>query len=465
MRKMAKPKLVSLRWSILASIMLPVLLILAILMTAISSLVISESNRDIDGHLTREALELRLLAETAVDPETGLEIVDPKTLLELYIARTIPDPNETMFVMVNGVPFARTTDTPPVRLDRNVDFLNLVDSLSEAEFGNWPTEAGNARYLIVPVQDESSRGALVTIIFSDLESAPIQDLLLRFALIAVASLLGMTAVSFLVAGRLFKPIGELTKLVAEIEEGKLETRIPIRRVKNEVDQLATEFNQMLDRLQESFDTQQRFIDVAGHELRTPLTIIRGHLDLMKLKPSESESSMAIVDDELQRMSRLVLDLQTLTKVGQPEFIRVEEVELESFCAEIQRKIEAISEREVPVTTNGGKAKFDKDRMAQAVLQLVENALKYTNPKDSIKVSILNLDKSLEFCVEDSGEGIDPGLELTVFNPFVRGSKTQNIQGAGIGLSVVSSIAKAQGGNILVSQSDLGGAKFLIRLPQ
>ena len=455
----------SLRWTILASIMLPVLLILAILMAAISSLVISESNRNIDGHLTREALELQLLAESSTDPATGLEIDDPNSLLQLYISRTIPDPNETMFVMSNGIPFARTTDSPPVRLDRDIDFLNLVDSLEEAKFGNWPTEVGNARYLVVPVRAESDTGALVAVIFSDLESAPIQDLLLRFALIAVASLIGMTAISYLVAGRIFKPIGQLTKLVEGIEEGSLKMRIPVDRVRNEIDLLALEFNEMLERLQDSFDNQQRFIDVAGHELRTPLTIILGHLDLIKFNPQERDSSMAIVEDELQRMSRLVLDLQTLTKVSQPEFLKIEEVDLGAFTLDLQKKITTLTERPIEVTSTGGVARFDRERMAQALLQLVENALKYTDAKDAIKVSTTNLGGTLELIVEDSGPGVDLEIQETVFNPFVRGSQTQNIQGAGIGLSVVASIARAHGGNVSVSSSGLGGAKFVIKLPE
>jgi len=454
----------SLRWSILGSIMLPVVLLVTILLTAISSLVLSEQAREVDGHLTREALELRLLAQTAIDPNTGLEITDPRTLLELYISRTIPDPNETMFVLVDGVVFSRTTDVPAVRLDRDVDFLNQVERYDSATFGDWPTSVGNARHLVVPVNSSDTKGALVAVIFSDLESGPIRELLVRFAIISIASLIGMAAIGFLVAGRVFKPIRDLTKFVQEIEEEKLQGRIPAKGTNNEVDQLGVEFNRMLDRLELAFSSQKEFVDVAGHELRTPLTIIRGHLDLMQQNPKESQASLAIVDDELKRMSRLVTDLQTLTKSSNPDFIKKETVSLAAFAEDLQAKVMALSERNILVKATGTEAKFDSQRISQAILQLVENALKYTEPSDEIKISIEVENNWVKFIVDDGGPGVDEQLAQTIWEPFVRGKYTQNIAGSGIGLSVVRAIAKGHQGDVSVASSPLGGARFVIRIP-
>ena len=444
--------------------MLPVVLLVTILLTAISSLVLSEQAREVDGHLTREALELKLLAETAIDPNTGLEITDPRTLLELYISRTIPDPNETMFVLVDGVVVSRTTDAPAIRLDRDVDFLNEVEGLDSATFGDWPTTSGNARYLVVPVNSSQTQGALVAVIFSDLESAPIRELLVRFTIISIASLVGMAAIGFLVAGRIFKPIRDLTTFVQEIKEEKLQGRIPTEGTNNEVDQLAVEFNRMLDRLELAFNSQKEFVDVAGHELRTPLTIIRGHLDLMRQNPSESETSLAIVDDELKRMSRLVTDLQTLTNSSNPDFIKLDTVNLHDFAEDLRAKVRTMSERSILVKATGLEAQFDSQRMSQAILQLVENALKYTQASDEIQISIEAQKDSLDFIVDDGGPGIDEQLAQTILDPFVRGKQTQNIAGSGIGLSVVRAIAKGHEGEVSVSTSPLGGARFIIRIP-
>ena len=201
----------SMRWKILGSIMIPVTLLLVVLTGAISALVISDKAQEIDEHLSREALELGLLADKAIDPRSGDSITDPRALLELYITRTIPDPNETMFVVADGLAFARTTDTPPVRLDLDADFMNLVNGANDVLFGDWETSAGNARYVIVPVLADNSSGALVAIIFSDADSAPIRELVIRFAFIALFALLGVLAVGYLVAGRIFAPIRSLTE--------------------------------------------------------------------------------------------------------------------------------------------------------------------------------------------------------------------------------------------------------------
>ncbi|MEK9578151.1 MAG: histidine kinase dimerization/phospho-acceptor domain-containing protein, partial [Aquiluna sp.] len=318
---------VSMRWKILGSIVLPVFVLIVILTTAISTLVLADNARQVDDHLAREAQELNLLSERAFDPRTGQPLTSPRALLELYITRTIPDPNETMFVLEDGVVFARTTDTPPVRLDRDANFLALANQTSAATFGNWNTEVGNARYVVVPVQADGSTGALVAIIFSDLNAAPMRDLLLRFALIGLFALVGMVALGYLAAGRIFRPIQKLTEFASEVGEERLQHRFEVVDSNNELDRLGIEFNTMLDRLEESFKSQKQFVDIAGHELRTPLTVIRGHFDLVKANPAEAEQSLPIIEDELERMSRLVQDLQTLTKASAPEFVRPETTEL------------------------------------------------------------------------------------------------------------------------------------------
>jgi signal transduction histidine kinase len=370
-----------------------------------------------------------------------------------------------MFVLFDGSVFARTTDLPPVRLDRDVDFLNHIDAIESAVFGDWPTSAGNARYLVVPVSADGGSGALVAVIFSDLESAPIRDLLMRFALISVAALIGMSAIGYLVAGRVFRPISQLTRFVEEIEEEKLQGRIPVEASRNEINQLGVEFNRMLDRLEQAFASQREFVDVAGHELRTPLTVIRGHLDLMKHNPEEAKDSLAIVEDEIQRMSRLVTDLQTLTKSSNPKFVQAESVNLQDLSEELKAKISTLSERPIKVHDAQGFANLDKQRISQAIFQLVENALKYSAPEDKIEVIIQNEPTELKFIVDDSGPGVASDLRDSIWDPFVRGKQTQNIAGSGIGLSVVRAIARGHGGDVHVSESPVGGARFLIRIPK
>ncbi len=455
----------SMRWKILGSIMVPVTLLLVVLTGAISALVISDKAQEIDEHLSREALELSLLAEKAIDPRSGDSITDPRALLELYITRTIPDPNETMFVVADGLAFARTTDTPPVRLDLDADFMNLVNGANDVVFGDWETSAGNARYVIVPVLADNSSGALVAIIFSDADSAPIRELVIRFALIALFALLGMLAVGYLVAGRIFAPIKSLTEFAKQLGEDKLGERIPVGDKRDELDSLALEFNRMLDRLEDAFRSQRQFVDVAGHELRTPLTIIRGHFDLMKADPAEAKTAIPIIQDELERMARLVGDLQALTKSGSPEFVKAGEVDLGAFSEELRSKISSMTKRKVEFHPASGTCRMDSQRISQATLQLVENALRYIPKSAKIRVAIQSGVSELEIIVEDSGPGVEPELQEKIFEPFVRGKGKQNIDGSGIGLSLVRAIAQAHGGTAEVNDSSLGGAMFVIRIPR
>lgn len=452
----------STRFQILTWILVPVILLLAVLLGTISSLVLAEKHREIDIHLAREANELDLLAARAIDPKTGSSFTKASDLLLLYIARTIPDPNETMFVVVDGLVAARTTDTPPVRLDRNLAFLTEVSKATSVSFGDYPTDAGNARYMVVPVATETDSGALVAVIFSDQDSAGIRDLLVRFALISLFSLIGVGTVGWLVAGRVLRPMTKLRETAHAIRVEDLSQRIEISAGNSELDQLASEFNLMLDRIQEAFKSQQRFVDDAGHELRTPLTIIMGHFDLMQQDPKQTKTAMPIIKDELARMSRLVQDLQTLTKSNSPNFVHLEPVEIEQLAGEIEAKVQLLADRNLEFSADSGRLSIDPQRVTQAVLQLCENAIKHTKQQDRIRVSF-TLSDQLVITVEDSGKGIADSDLDSVFEPFFRSKGQQNIDGSGIGLALVKAIAVAHGGSVEAGHSDLGGAKITIRL--
>jgi len=456
---------ISMRWRILGSIMIPALVLIVVLTSAITALVLADNARQVDDHLAREAGELNLLSERATDPVTGQPLDDTRDLLELYITRTIPDPNETMFVIEEGVVFARTTDVPPIRLDRDPQFMSLVNQATVTTFGDFPTEVGNARYLIVPVFAESSSGALVAIIFSDLDAAPMRDLLLRFGAIALFALSGMLGLGYLAAGRIFRPIKELTEFASEVGEDKLTERLAVTRTNNELDQLGVELNTMLDRLEEAFRAQKEFVDVAGHELRTPLTVIRGHLDLMKANPAEAEAAMPIIEDELARMSRLVQDLQALTKSSSPDFVQRSSADLKMLAEDLRSKIASMTTRKVSVTAPEGPWHIDSQRISQAVLQLVENALKYSPSKAKVAVLFEIRGGQLEVSVSDGGKGVPLDQRDSIWQPFVRGKGKQNIEGSGIGLSLVKAIANAHGGSVAVTESELGGAKFILRIPR
>ncbi len=226
--------------------------------------------------------------------------------------------------------------------------------------------------------------------------------------------------------------------------------------------MASEFNLMLDRIQEAFKSQQRFVDDAGHELRTPLTIIMGHFDLMAQDPSQTDSAMPIIKDELRRMSRLVQDLQTLTKSNSPNFVIAEVTDVKDLANEIELKAKSLGPRNIEFTAQAGSVRLDPQRITQAVLQLIENSIKHTSEQDKIRIGF-EFDDDLLITVEDSGPGIPEADVEKVFEPFFRAKDQQNVEGSGIGLALVRAIAQAHGGSVEAGRSELGGAKITMTI--
>ena len=452
----------STRVKILAWILVPVALVMTTLIGTITYLTLAENAREIDQHLAREASELELLAQNAIDPDTGTSFTSAGDLLSLYISRTIPDPHETMFIVVDGVVTARTTDDPEVRLERDPRFLSLVTSAQSLTFGNYETEEGTARYLVVPVSSAADSGQLVAIIFAEEYSAPLTELIARFALIAMFSLIGVGIVGWVVAGRVMAPISVLRKTAHDVAEDDLSRRIPVRGGNSELDQLAAEFNNMLDRIQNAFQSQARFVDDAGHELRTPLTIVMGHFELMETDPKQAKTSLPIIKDELNRMSRLVQDLQTLTKSSSPSFVQFQVVDLDQLATELEGKALALGAKKLTVSAPSAPFTLDPERITQAILQLVENSLKHAGARAKIQIDF-ELGEALEISVSDSGPGVESEDLEKLFLPFFRAKGKVDLEGSGLGLALVKAIAEAHNGQVVAGKSELGGLKITLKI--
>lgn len=455
----------STRVRILAWILVPVMLLLSLLVGTISYLVTSENSQEIDSHLAREANELELLARRAIDPSTGASFSSAQALLSLYISRTIPDKDETMFVVANGLVFARTTDQPDVRLDLDPQFLEIVQNADSVTFGNFETEIGTARFVVAPVRSEVDRGALVAVIFADRNSSPIRELILRFAIIALFSFAAVASVGWLVAGKVLAPIQSLRKAAHEIAGEDLSQRIEVSGGNTELNQLAHEFNLMLDRIAAAFESQQRFIDDAGHELRTPLTVISGHFELLTKNPEDNQGSIEIIQDEIKRMARLVQDLQTLTKSSSPQFLRLEAISLMDLADQICSKARQITSIPVECSSIDGRANVDPQRITQALLQFVENASKYASKSTKLTLEFYKKDQQVIFAMKDKGPGVPAESLPRLFEPFFRGKGQQNEEGSGLGLALVMAIAKAHGGEAHARNLVGGGAEFSISIPE
>lgn len=421
--------------------------------------------------LQGEVAEFRLLAEEGIDPQTGEPFTDAGSLLRLQLARSIPDDGESMFVVVGGQVAARSDDVPPVRLDRDPDFVARVNGATSTEYGSYESEAGKVLYAVVPVRtsgaEGASDGAFVVLEFVGEKGAAYRDVTRAQLLVSALVLTVGTAVAWVLAGRALAPVRAMQSAARTINGGNLEGRMPLRhdpgsRLWDEFDDLSSTINDMLGRLETAFAGQRRFLDDAGHELRTPLTIVRGHLELLADEPEELDETLELVSDELDRMARLVADLQTLTTATQPGFVQVGPTDSAELIADVVAKARALADREWVLDSAGSvTVALDRHRLTQALLELVTNAVRWTGPGDVIGLGAAVSGSSVEFWVRDTGPGVPPEVAEQMFDRFVH---AEGSSGSGLGLSIVSVIAHGHGGEVRFTPEKPHGARFVVSIP-
>lgn len=476
---MAQPQLLrrfwpgSTRLRILGWILIPISLVLLVSWFEVRSILQDQINDRIELELLGEVEELRLLAEKKQVAAGTEGRVAPQDLVREYLERSIPDTNEVMFGVVDGRVDSRSIGIPPYRLDQNTEFLSSISRISNAVLGEIGTPAGLVQYIAVPVSDAKSNELVVLVIgiFADEEAARSDSALVAFLIGAIGSLLLAGIIGWFVSGRLLAPIRQMRDTAIAITESDLTDRIPVsdRRSGDDLDELARTFNSMLDRIESAFDSQREFVDDAGHELRTPLTIIRGHLELLAYEkdPHERESIMILVADELSRMSRIVSDLQLLTKANSNHFIEVGPIDTSDFVLELLDKVKALGDRTWVIDSKvEGVVVADRQRITQAMIQLASNAAQYTQLGQEIGLGISRHEDNCDLWVRDTGPGVPAEQRELIFERFQRTTRNnqQRSDGAGLGLAIVKAIAQAHGGKVAVEDSPGGGTVFRITIP-
>lgn len=420
----------------------------------------------IDRNLTQEVAEFRALAEKGIDPVTGQPFTDVRALLGTTLERNVVDRNETLFGIVNGTPYARSAQEPPLRLDEQPATVALLAAATRPTLDTLDTELGPVRYGVVPVEVSGSpdRGVLVVAIFVDLERAEIERTTLRSAVVGFAALTLAAMLALFIAGRVLRPVRLVRQAAQEISETDLSKRIAVEG-KDDVAELAHTFNGMLDRLELAFDTQRQFLNDASHELRTPITIVQGHLELLDSDPSTRAESMALVMDELDRMRGMVDDLLTLAKADRPNFLRLAPVDLEPFTDEVLDKARTLGSRRWFLDHRAeGMAMLDRQRVTQALLQLALNATQHTTDGQEIHLGTRIRGDELHLWVRDTGPGVSPADQERIFDRFARGSSPSAPGGSGLGLAIVQAIAHSHGGRVVLLDVSAGGAEFRMELP-
>jgi two-component system, OmpR family, sensor kinase len=273
-----------------------------------------------------------------------------------------------------------------------------------------------------------------------------------------------------IARAALRPIDRISRTVRSIGDSRdLSRRLHFVGPYDEVGHLAGTFDEMMDRLQQAFETQKRFIADASHELRTPLTAIRGNADLMVIAPpDERDICLTAIRREAERMSRLVSDLLLLAEADvEKQPMHMTAVDLDELVADVHHaavvlaagKVSVILDRADSVSVLG-----DPDRLKQLVLNLVDNAVKFTPERGTVSLAVCRDDAEARIEVADSGIGIPEEEQQAIFQRFYRVDESRARRGTGLGLAICAWIASAHGGQIEVKSEPGKGSTFVVKLP-
>ena len=435
------------------------------------TVLINRLDERINSSLAQEVAELQSLAKGS-DPETGRPFRgDVRAIFDTFFRRNIASPNEAMLAIVGGrvvlQQLSPQGEGPPYDISTNPELLEIWRGTDKPKSGSAETPAGEIRYLAVPLMQRSggTEGIFVVALFRDLERQVVDSAVRSAAQVSVITLIIGLIGFYALSGRILNRVEAVRSTAQRITESDPNRRLPVEG-KDEIAQLATTFNELLDRIEESFATQRNFINDAGHELRTPITIIRGHLELMGDDPEERRETIELVTDELVRMSRMVEDLLMLTKAERPDFLNLTSVEVRELTDELNTKVRGLAHREWGVDETGrGIIEADRQRLTQAMMQLSQNAVQHTDDGDRIWIGSRVAGGEARFWVRDTGPGISKDEQERIFDRFARAkSRARRSDGMGLGLAIVKAIAEGHHGRVRLLSAPDQGSTFTIIIP-
>jgi heavy metal sensor kinase len=313
-------------------------------------------------------------------------------------------------------------------------------------------------------------GATLALVNTILSTVGTELLIISPVLLALGAL-----VSIWLSARAFVPVKRVIGAARAIKAGDLRQRVPLPRARDEVYQLTQTLNEMIDSLEQTLVRQRRFVADASHELRTPVTVIRSKTDLALLQvfpPEDYMGTFRAIHAEAERLGRLISDLLALARADEGQVsLEWETVRLDLLVAAVCATVEPLATEhgvsmEVQATAQP-VVLGDEARLMQLVMNLLENAIRYTNPGGHILVSVGATHDQACLVVRDTGAGIAPEHQPYLFDRFyqVNPARLGSEEGhSGLGLAIADWIVKAHGGSIQVESRLDQGSTFTALLP-
>jgi signal transduction histidine kinase len=426
---------------------------------------LAQVQTDAESALDQEFEEFQALVG-GTNPNTGEPFgSDVSAIFDTFLDRNVPLAGEGLMAYVNRRLYK--TDITGARIAA-LPQAETWGTLTESTRGVLEDEdLGMVHYLAVPIGvGEEEDGVFVVTVMTRDRLASANEVIRLGAVVYGSIFLLASVLAWVAAGRILRPLTDLTETAMSITDTDLSRRIAVEG-DDEIAELGRTFNSMLDRLDEGFASQRRFVDDAGHELRTPITIIRGNLEVMGDDPEDRREALDLVTDELDRMSRIVDDLLDLARAEQPDFIQIAPMDLDEFTNDLVTRARALDDRSWLVESSDHVViEGDRHRLNQAMMNLIRNVVEHT-PREAHVHLGSKLDWRGNVClwVRDAGKTIPEEDRVRIFDRFARiESGRRNTEGAGLGLAIVAAIAEAHGGRVELDAVEGGGNLFTIIVP-
>ena len=305
----------------------------------------------------------------------------------------------------------------------------------------------------------------------------LEEIRATFAWVIPLAILLAASGGYFLARKSLAPVVAMSAQAGRIGAANLHDRLNVKNERDELGQLARSFNELLDRLDRSFERQRRFMADASHELRTPVAILRGEAEVALSQPSrqpeEYRESLGILHQEARRLSLIVEDLFTLTRADAGQYpIAAGDFYLEELVAGCVHSVRTLaSAKKITLNVEAAEESVihaDEVLLRRMLLNLLDNAIKYTPESGKIVVLCRRVGAEYALVVSDTGVGIPVEMQSRIFERFFRADRARTRSdgdgGAGLGLAIARWIAEAHHGRLELSRSDASGSAFTVFLP-
>lgn len=371
-------------------------------------------------------------------------------------------------------PLASTTPVQPHEFDR---VLSYASTNTSAEFVVALTQTGKYGTHVAVHRLAAKGRSFLLLAAESLDSVAAELALVRRVIfISLPLMLAFAGLGgYVLSTRSLAPLASMASQARKITGSNLDTRLDIGNPAEELAVLVASFNELLSRLDQSFESMRRFVADASHELRTPIAIIRGEADValsQDRRSAEYQESLAIILDESRRLSHLVDDLLNLARADAGHVkLHTQDFYLNDLLADCCRSVQALAAaRQIAVECRAsGDIQFrgDEELLRRLVMNLLDNAIRYTPPGGRVDAVLKTEGSQVRIRISDTGMGIGPEAVPHIFERFFRADKARSRQdgGVGLGLAIVKWIAESHNGVVDLNTKPGAGTAFTVTLPR